>query len=269
MTPEPLSVLITGATGNLGGKLRAHFGSAGRYDLRLLCLNGGNDPAVTTVDLSQPENAWGHHFDGVDVVLHFAAASSGQADWASVQRNNIDATLNVFQAAVRHNVRRVVFASSNWTMAGYRFRTERLTTDMAPLPVGSYGVSKLVCERIGESFARSHELSVICLRIGFRPPTDDGLLKHDKWKQEMWISDRDFLQLVDRAILAPDIRFAVVNGESNNPGMRWDLSEARRLLGYVPEDGRSVELTPKGRAREVLARVAHKVRGGDDFLTIT
>ena len=269
MTPERLSVLITGATGNLGGKLRAHFEAARQYDLRLLCLNGANDPAVTTVDLSQPEDTWGHHFDGVEVVLHFAADSSGKAEWASVQRNNIDATLNVFHAAARHNVRRVVFASSNWTMAGYRFRTERLTTSMTPRPVGYYGLSKLICEWIGESFARSNGLSVICLRIGFRPLSDDEVFEHNRWEQEMWISDRDFLQLVDRAILAPDIRFAVVNGESNNPGTRWDLSEARRLLGYVPEDGRSVELTPKGRAREVLARVAHKLRGDDDLLTIT
>jgi len=51
--------------------------------------------------------------------------------------------------------------------------------------------------------------------------------------------------------------------------MRWDLSETRRLLGYLAQDGRAVELTPKARACEVLARVAHKFRGGDDFLTIT
>ena len=263
MTDERLSVLITGATGNLGQRVRRHLAAASTRDLRLLCLNPSNDPAVITVDLSRPEDEWGHLFDGVDVVLHFAADSSTSADWPSVQRNNIDATLSVFHAAVRHNVRRVVFASSTWTMAGYRFGTERLTAELPPRPVGFYGLSKLVCERIGESFARSHNLSVICLRIGFRPVGDDEkiLMSYSRWEQEMWISDRDFVQLVERAIVASDIGFAIVNGESNNPGMRWDLDETRRLLGYVPEDGRTVMLTPRAKARELIRRLASGISG--------
>ena len=266
-----MSVLITGATGNLGTKLRRHLEANRRYDLRLLCLNGANDPAVATVDLSRPDESWRHYFAGVDVVLHFAAESKPRADWSSVQRHNIDATLNVFHAAVRHNVRRIVFASSNWTMAGYRFGTERLTTDMSPRPLRAYGISKLICERIGENFAKSHDVSVICLRIGNCPPTvhDRALMRVSRWQQEMWISDRDFLQLVERAMLASDIRFAVVNGESNNPGMRWDLTETRRLLGYVPEDGRAVAMTPRARARDLVARLAHEARLGDDFLMMT
>jgi NAD+ dependent glucose-6-phosphate dehydrogenase len=261
MTNERLSVLITGATGNLGQKIRRHLAAASACELRLLCLNPSNDPAVATVDLSQPEDVWGHFFEGVDVVLHFAGDSSPSADWPSVQRNNIDATLNVFHAAIRHNVRRVVFASSTWAMAGYRFGTERLTADLPARPVGFYGLSKLICERIGESFARSHELSVICLRIGFRPVADDQnvLMSYSRWEQEMWISDRDFVQLVEKAVVARDIGFAIVNGESNNPGMRWDLGETRRLLGYVPEDGRTVMLTPRAKAREVIARLASGV----------
>lgn len=261
MTDERLSVLITGATGNLGQKMRRHLAAASTCELRLLCLNPSNDSAVTTVDLSQPEDVWGHLFDDVDVVLHFAADSRASADWSSVQRNNIDATLNVFHAAIRHNVRRVVFASSTWAMAGYRFGTERLTTELPPRPVGFYGLSKLICERIGESFARSHELSVICLRLGFRPVADDQnvLMSYSRWEQEMWISDRDFVQLVERAIVARDIGFAIVNGESNNPGMRWDLDETRRVLGYVPEDGRTVILTPTAKARELIARLAYLI----------
>ena len=33
------TVLITGATGSIGTKLRRHFSSQPNYDLRLLCLN--------------------------------------------------------------------------------------------------------------------------------------------------------------------------------------------------------------------------------------
>lgn len=265
MTTERLSVLITGATGNLGTKLRLHLAAAGRYDLRLVCLNPSNDPAVTTVDLSQPVDAWGHLFDGVDVVLHFAASSRFAADWTSIERHNVDLTLNVFRAAIRHRVRRVVFASSNWTMAGYRFGTERLTTELPPRPVGFYGISKLVCERIARSFAAQPELSVICLRIGYCPPYDDqrALKRCSRWGQEMWISDGDFCQLVERSILAKDISFAIVNGESDNPGMRWDLEESRRLLGYVPKDGWTAVLTPRARVRELKARLVTMLRGVD------
>ena len=37
------------------------------------------------------------------------------------------------------------------------------------------------------------------------------------------------------------IRFAVVNGMSANTGMRWDLSETKRLLGYEPLDNVAVQ----------------------------
>jgi hypothetical protein len=53
----------------------------------------------------------------------------------------------------------------------------------------------------------------------------------------MWLSDRDFLHLMDRCLMAelPE-RFLIVNGMSNNSGMRWDLSHARAALKYEPQD---------------------------------
>ena len=75
--------------------------------------------------------------------------------------------MNVFQAARRNGAKRLVFASSNWVMAGYRFGTERLTTDLPPWPINPYGHSKLFGERVGRSFAEQHNLSVIAFRIGW------------------------------------------------------------------------------------------------------
>ncbi len=58
-----------------------------------------------------------------------------------------------------------------------------------------------------------------------------------RWGQEMWLSDRDFLNGLKAAIAAPKVQFAALNLMSNNPGMRWDLEETKRVIGYTPQDG--------------------------------
>src|SRR4249919_3445231 len=124
------TVLITGATGNIGRKLRAHLGPTGKYTLRLLCLNPGADPEVQTADLTVYDQAWASRFAGVDTVLHVAADPSPRAGWRRIQERNLDLLLNVMAAAQLHGVRRVVFASSNFVVAGHRFADSRLTTVM-------------------------------------------------------------------------------------------------------------------------------------------
>ena len=113
------TVLITGATGNLGSKVRAHFTTLGRT-LRLLDVDARGDAAVDAADLATWDDRWVSRFEGVDAVIHLAGDPSPRASWEAVQRLNIDLTLNVYEAAARAGVRRMVFASSNWVMAGYR-----------------------------------------------------------------------------------------------------------------------------------------------------
>lgn len=62
----------------------------------------------------------------------------------------------------------------------------------------------------------------------------------ERWFREMWLSNQDFLQLFTRAILTngahwPD-GYILVNGMSNNRGMKWSLAATRRWLGYEPVD---------------------------------
>ena len=52
----------------------------------------------------------------------------------------------------------------------------------------------------------------------------------------MWLSNQDYCQVVEKAILAENVSFAVLNAMSDNSGMKWDLSETRRVLGYQPVD---------------------------------
>lgn len=172
-------------------------------------------------------------------------------------RYNFDLTQNVYEAAARQGAKRVIFASSNWTMVGHRFEDGPLTTDMPPAPINPYGVSKLVGERLGRSYHERWGLSVICFRIGYcqrgenRPGSHMGW---EGWGQLMWLSDRDFCQAHERAVLAEGVGFAVLNLMSDNPGMRWDIETTKRVIGYAPQDGAAPDLTPAQQQEEALAR---------------
>ncbi len=255
-------VLITGATGNIGRKLRAHLETSGAYELRLLCLNPGKDPAVQTADLSVYDEAWASAFDGVDTVLHIAADPSPWASWGRVQQLNLDLLFNVMAAAQQRGVRRLVFASSNYVVAGYRFRRERLTTDLEPLPINAYGASKLVGERLGKMFAERYGMSFIAFRIGVCQRANDNRfgpwIPFGNWGQAMWVSDRDLCRAFQAAIDDRDVEFGVYNLVSNNPGMRWDLDNLRRDLKCTPEDGEAPQLT-----------LAHRLRAGVAWLRLS
>jgi uronate dehydrogenase len=253
-------VVLTGSRGNLGGKLAAAL--RGEVELRCLDLRGGED--CLAADLADFEDVWVRQFQGAHTVLHFAGEPLPTASWACVQRGNIVGTGNVLRAARLHGVRRVIFASSNQVMGGYRFSGTLLTTDLPPAPLNPYAVSKLFCEESGRAFAADTAISFIALRIGNILPgenTPHPGMGIGLWGQQMWLSNRDFVDCVRAAISAPRVPFAVVNLVSNNPGMPWDMSYTRRVLGFTPRDGFSPQLSAEDRAEEQAAREARLVPG--------
>lgn len=251
------TVLITGATGNIGRKLRAHLGPTGKYALRLLCLNPSGDPQVQTADLTEYDAAWAGQFAGVDTVLHIAADPSPRAGWRRIQERNIDLLLNVMAAAQLHGVRRVVFASSNFVVAGHRFAATRLTTAMDPAPINPYGASKLFGERVGKMFAERYAMSFIAFRIGVCQRADGNRhgpwIPFGRWGQAMWVSDRDLCRAFEHAIDDERVGFGVYNLVSNNPGMRWEMETLRDALGFVPMDGEPMRVSIAHRARAAMA----------------
>ena len=249
------TVLITGARGNIGTKLRAHFTTLG-WTLRLLDVESGDDPAIIAADLSVWNDGWADTFRGVDAVIHLAGRPTPLTPWADAQRFNIDMTMNIYEAAARAGARRVIFASSNWVMAGHRHGDGPLTTAMEPYPVNAYGVSKLIGERLGRSYFERWGLSSISFRIGYLQTGDNLPGPHmgwGAWGQNMWLSNRDLCQAMERAVLAEGVGFAVLNLMSDNPGMRWDIAETRRAIGYAPRDGWTADLSEAAEDQERMA----------------
>ncbi len=75
---------------------------------------------------------------------------------------------------------------------------------------------------------------------GASPTERAAWQRADRWFKEMWLSNRDFVQLFEKALLTSSHAWPspviCVNGMSRNQNMKWDLQETRRLLGYEPQD---------------------------------
>ena len=249
-------VLITGAAGNLGQRLCRHLKSKGGFELVLVDLNSAPDSGIVSANLSVANEPWERLFSGVDCVVHLAANGYSGAPWQSLLSNNIVATINVLDAAVAHGVRRIVFASTLHTMWGYQGKVRSITPEMPTQPANLYGVSKVVCEELARAYAQRQSLSVICLRIGQIEPGDSRPIPgiDAVGPQHRWLSDADFCQGFERAIIADGIDFAVLYLTSRNEGSPWDLTAAQAVLGYVPRDG-LVTMSPP-----LWGRVLRRVR---------
>jgi NAD+ dependent glucose-6-phosphate dehydrogenase len=245
----PESVLITGASGNLGAKLAAHC--AGRT--RLVLLDREARSGVQSADLSRWGD-WVRCFESTEMVIHLAGNPIAYHDWPDLLDPNVDAMLNVYEAARVAGVKRFVFASSNHVMGGYQDGPDiPITESLPPKPglryvadgaerfSGAYATAKLMGERVGQCLALSQGMEVIAVRLGWvwrgNNLPDELPAERGDWFRKMWLSDRDFLHLMDCCLRArmPE-PFLIVNGMSANTGMRWDLSVGRRILGYNPRD---------------------------------
>ncbi|RYE09616.1 MAG: NAD(P)-dependent oxidoreductase [Hyphomicrobiales bacterium] len=254
-------ILVTGAAGNVGAKVSAHLRSLG-YELRLLDRAGGD--GIIAADFGDYDDAWVKHFAGVDTVLHFAGNPNGHAPWASALRDNVGGTQHVLRAARDAKIRRVIFASTNQVMLGYRFGTGLVTTDMPPAPLSPYGISKLMGEELGRGFAEATGADFLALRIGYFQRGENLPGAHmliGEWGQSMWLSNRDMNQAAERAIEAPPFGFAAINLVSANQGMRWDLEHAREIIGYVPLDHAVPVITDAHREMDRIARDKRIVPG--------
>ena len=249
-------ILVTGAAGKIGSTLRE--GLRGCYPVLRLSDIAPLDPArdgeeivrADLTDLTAVEAA----MRGIDCVVHLGALP-GEDTWDKILPNNVVGTWNVFEAARRQGVRRVVYASSHHAVGFYR-RARVIDQNVVPRPDGIYGVSKVFGEAVGRLFADKHGLSVACLRIGaFRDqPTDRRLLY-------VWLSPRDAVHLVQCCIDAPDYHFITVYGVSDNARSRY-RNVGLEFLGYHPQDKAEDYAADISRTPDTEDAISRQFHGG-------
>ena len=239
-----LRVAITGANGNIGRKLIAALLAAPEI-AAIYAIDrdvAGLPPHDARLFPIQADLRGPGLFDalaGIDAVIHLAAQNPyPDASWEDSSAS-FDMTAKLSEACAKASVSRLVFASSNHVMGGYKdtpvaLSDGGLTTDLPPF-VGTlvksseglidstaYAAAKLMGERTLTVKAETGAFTAVLLRIGWCQPGEnspqtisaagtpksslvetDPEREHDlRWFRAMWLSNGDLVRCVFAALRA-------------------------------------------------------------------
>ena len=242
---EKRRVLVTGAAGRIGSYFAEQMHNT--YDLRLMVrgdeegrerLNAWGEVAAADLgDLDRLKELC----SGIETVVHLAGDPDPAALWKDLLETNIIGTYHLFAAAKAAGVRRVVYASSIHAVSGYPADVQVKTTE--PVNPGDlYGVSKCFGEALCRYMAEKEGVSAIAVRIGAFQPVESVQTPDNLSILDDFVSQRDLTQLLQRCIDADAVTFALLHGLSDNRFKRLDISTARELVGYAPQDDALAEM---------------------------
>lgn len=248
-------VLLTGSSGSIGSVLLDGLTSLG-HDVVGLDLPGrGADLEVDCTDPEAVEDAVAQ--TRPEAVVHLAGIPT-ESSLPDALTSHVISTGALLEAMVRHDVSRIVYASSNHAV-GRAPRTEPLRADVHARPDTFYGVAKVAAEALLHLYVDRHGIDAISTRIGScleRPTTRRQL--------STWLSPADAVRMYDAALTAAGPGFAVVYGISANTRGWWDLAPGR-ALGYHPLDDAEVFATAIEAEPETEADRAQHAHVGGPF----
>jgi len=274
-----MRIAVTGGNGKLGRHVVRRLTDDG-HQVLTLDRAGDRSPDLLMVDLrnyGQVVDALlgvDDRHDGFDAVVHLGAIPApGILPDAATFENNMLSTYNVFQAARRAGIKKVVYASSE-TVLGLPFDIDPpyipVDEEYPPRPESTYSLVKTLEERMAVEMTRwDPELSITGLRFSnvmdeadyARFPSFDEDATLRKWNLWGYIDGRDGAQAVARALenAKPGFEaFIIANADTvmsrssaslaaevfPDVKVTKDLGEhetmlsidkARRLLGFEPE----------------------------------
>jgi len=224
-------LVLTGARGNLGNELRPVLAKMAR-ELVSTDIREAPDALAPNETYVQADiadfTAVEPLLKGADMVIHFGAIVDEKPFEELLGPNYIGA-YNVWEAAHRHGVRRVVYASSIHAV-GLCETNRGIDTDEPHRPDTFYGLAKCFAEDLGKMYWEKRGIEAVCLRILSCTPEPQNVRALGTW-----LSYRDMVQLVVRSIETPVTGFTVAYGVSGNT--RAPVSNQKvGFLGYKPQD---------------------------------
>ncbi|WEX75551.1 NAD(P)-dependent oxidoreductase [Sinorhizobium numidicum] len=235
-------LLVTGAAGVLGRYAREGLKDRGKV-LRLSDVVDLGPPREGE-EVVQCDLADGKAIEalvcGCDTILHLGALAT-EASFDALLQANFLGTYNLYEAARKAGVKRIIFASSNH-VTGFHPIGKELDDKAERRPDSLYGVSKCFGEDLSRLYFDKFGLETVCLRIGscFDEPRNRRMLS-------TWLSPRDFISLVSKLLDVPVIGHLILYGVSANRDVWWSNAHAD-FIGWQPQDSsepyrKSIELS--------------------------
>lgn len=223
-------LVLTGAAGALGSKLRAPLAAMCDQLVSNDLVDGLDDLAANETyvqadvsDLAAMEAL----SKDADMIVHFGAIAD-EAPWDDILQSNIIGAYNIWEAAYRNGVRRVVYASSVHAV-GMHLKTDTIGLDAPHRPDTYYGLAKCFAEDLASLYWDKRGIEAVCMRIfSAAPPTNARAIG-------TWLSTDDLIQMVEKSITSPVVGLTTVYGISNNDRAVVDNSKAGHL-GFHPKD---------------------------------
>jgi nucleoside-diphosphate-sugar epimerase len=169
VTYAGLSVLVTGGTGFIGGRLAERLAFEEHANVRILIRDWRHaawasrvPAAMVDGDVTQPKSLV-DAVRGCHLIFHCVGVGG---DHETCRRVNVEGTLNVLRAAESAGIRRVIYLSS---IAVHGPSPPDMADESAPLVrFGSaYGNSKIAAEEYIASFTSERTVPVVILRPTF------------------------------------------------------------------------------------------------------
>ena len=210
------SVVITGSEGMIGsilqeGLLPYH---------QLLCIDKNVIiKGKVSLDLERELDKLSVIIRNYHVVIHLAWDMREDYPRETILPENKVMAENVFKAAVRSQVSRVIMASS---VHADSYSDSKPGDSIKPtrnrFPDSPYGASKLYIENLGHYYANRYGLEVICIRFGGVNLQNQVRHNEDPLYDRVLLYHEDCVDLVNRCIVAKAVpsHYAVICAVSNN-----------------------------------------------------
>lgn len=228
--PEFERILITGAAGALGSRLRtglAHLANRVRLvDVKDMGPAAANEEIVVC-NLADRAAALDVTRD-CDAIVHFAGHPR-EITFEELLSDVAPGSYHMYEGARLHGAKRVIYASSIHAV-GFHDVEAMPDTEVAHRPDTFYGLTKTFTEDLASLYWDKFGVESVCLRICscFEEPRDRRML----WS---WLSFDDMVRLTEASLIAPRVGFSVIYGTSNNA--QKGVSNVRAgHIGFQPLD---------------------------------